>query len=196
MAPWRGAWASRLESRWLGRPVEEKALEAPDFSATTDLYSIVSNVYTMNLMPLSLRNLADDRDGHASALPAGGASCDIAACAAQEAGRIHSLIAGQGASAACRRWRRGIRPRSNPAFTTAFLWCLSADGAVDVARFGVPVIGLSDCLRERRIRRPRPLPRHRTTVPGRGNTPSTERSSPSTGRNWIAGPTTSFSAAR
>jgi len=48
----------RLESRWLGRPVEEKALEAPDFSATTDLYSIVSNVYTMNLMPLSLRNLA------------------------------------------------------------------------------------------------------------------------------------------
>ena len=84
----------QLESRWLGKPVEQKALDAPDFSATTDLYSIVSNVYTMNIMPLSLRNLADDRDGHASALPAGGASCDVAACAAQEARRVHSLIAG------------------------------------------------------------------------------------------------------
>jgi len=47
----------RLESRWLEKPVGEKALDAPDFSATTDLYSIVGNVYAMNLMPLSLRNL-------------------------------------------------------------------------------------------------------------------------------------------
>jgi hypothetical protein len=47
----------QLESRWLGKPVDQKALDAPDFSATTDLYSIVSNVYTMNFMPLSLRNL-------------------------------------------------------------------------------------------------------------------------------------------
>ena len=47
----------QLESRWLGRPMEQRALEAPDFSATTDLYAIVSNVYAMNVMPFSLRNL-------------------------------------------------------------------------------------------------------------------------------------------
>jgi hypothetical protein len=34
------------------------ALDAPDFSAPTDLYSVVANVYTMNIVPLSLRNLA------------------------------------------------------------------------------------------------------------------------------------------
>lgn len=48
----------RLENRWLGKPVGEEALEANDFSATTDLYAIVSNVYTMNILPLGLRNLA------------------------------------------------------------------------------------------------------------------------------------------
>lgn len=48
----------RLENRWLGKPMAEDALDANDFSATTDLYSIVANVYTMRLVPLSLRNLA------------------------------------------------------------------------------------------------------------------------------------------
>jgi hypothetical protein len=48
----------RLEQRWLGKPMREDSLEANDFSATTDLYSIVSNVYAMNTVPLSLRNLA------------------------------------------------------------------------------------------------------------------------------------------
>jgi hypothetical protein len=38
--------------------MSEKGLEASDFSATTDLYSVVANVYTMNIVPLSLRNLA------------------------------------------------------------------------------------------------------------------------------------------
>ena len=47
----------RLESRWLGKPMPEEALGAPDFSATTDLYAVVANVYAMNVLPLSLRNL-------------------------------------------------------------------------------------------------------------------------------------------
>lgn len=48
----------RLEQRWLGKPMRDDSLDANDFSATTDLYSIVSNVYAMNIVPLSLRNLA------------------------------------------------------------------------------------------------------------------------------------------
>ena len=48
----------RLEQRWLGKPMRDGALDANDFSATTDLYSIVSNVYAMNIVPVSLRNLA------------------------------------------------------------------------------------------------------------------------------------------
>ena len=48
----------RLENRWLGKPAGDDALDANDFSATTDLYAIVSNVYTMNIVPLGLRNLA------------------------------------------------------------------------------------------------------------------------------------------
>jgi len=47
----------RLEQRWLGKPMREDALNANDFSATTDLYSIVGNVYAMNIVPVSLRNL-------------------------------------------------------------------------------------------------------------------------------------------
>jgi hypothetical protein len=48
----------RLEQRWLGKPVRDDALDANDFSAATDLYSIVSNVHAMNILPLGLRNLA------------------------------------------------------------------------------------------------------------------------------------------
>ena len=47
----------QLERRWLRRPITEQALNEPHFSATTDLYSVVANVYRMNIVPLSLRNL-------------------------------------------------------------------------------------------------------------------------------------------
>ena len=47
----------RLEHRWLGKPMREDALNANDFSATSDLYSIVRNVYAINIVPVSLRNL-------------------------------------------------------------------------------------------------------------------------------------------
>lgn len=50
----------RFERKWLadGRRVPEDALQAPDFSATTDLYSIVANVYNMRLVPADLRSVA------------------------------------------------------------------------------------------------------------------------------------------
>lgn len=53
----------RFEQKWLDRSkstgrIGEDALEAPDFSATTDLYSIVDNVYSTRLLPLDLRCLA------------------------------------------------------------------------------------------------------------------------------------------
>jgi hypothetical protein len=47
----------QLEQRWLGKPMRDGALDANDFSAATDLYSIVGNVYAMNIVPVSLRNL-------------------------------------------------------------------------------------------------------------------------------------------
>jgi hypothetical protein len=40
----------------LGR-VDDDALQAPDFSAATDLYSIVANVYQLRLVPVELRSL-------------------------------------------------------------------------------------------------------------------------------------------
>jgi hypothetical protein len=48
----------QLEHRWLRRPIDPKALEAPDFSATTDLYSITANVYALRVVPLDFRDLA------------------------------------------------------------------------------------------------------------------------------------------
>src|SRR5262249_24514359 len=47
----------QFEEKWL-RSYDEhgnEALEAPDFSATTDLYSIVANVHNMRLFPFELR---------------------------------------------------------------------------------------------------------------------------------------------
>jgi hypothetical protein len=46
----------QFESRWLASPsiVSDQALAAPDFSATTDLYSITANAYNMGLVPLRL----------------------------------------------------------------------------------------------------------------------------------------------
>jgi hypothetical protein len=46
-----------MERKWLGRPPGDAVLDANDFSATTDLYSIVSNVYGMTVVPLSLTNV-------------------------------------------------------------------------------------------------------------------------------------------
>jgi hypothetical protein len=46
-----------MEARWLNHGATQEALDANDFSATTDLYSIVSNAYAANLVPVSLRNL-------------------------------------------------------------------------------------------------------------------------------------------
>jgi hypothetical protein len=49
----------RFEGRWLAPrgPWDEDALSAPDFSATTDLYSIVANVRQMRFLPFDLRSI-------------------------------------------------------------------------------------------------------------------------------------------
>jgi hypothetical protein len=49
-----------FERRWLDRDARPDAdpLQAPDFSATTDLYSIAANVYAMQIMPFELRSTA------------------------------------------------------------------------------------------------------------------------------------------
>jgi len=49
----------RFEARWLKdrRNVTSDALEAPDFSATIDLYSVVSTVYTVRIVPVRARSL-------------------------------------------------------------------------------------------------------------------------------------------
>jgi hypothetical protein len=65
---WRGTFAcgalatgegGQFEHKWLKRPesMDESALAAPDFSATTDLYQVVANVYNMGIIPLDLRNI-------------------------------------------------------------------------------------------------------------------------------------------
>ena len=50
-----------FEAKWLNRRGEKgpEALEAPDFSATTDLYSIAANVYQIRYLPLSSRALGE-----------------------------------------------------------------------------------------------------------------------------------------
>jgi hypothetical protein len=56
-----GALANRLgrefEAKWLSTPAEAGMLEAPDFSATTDLYSVSANVYEMRDIPFSWKDL-------------------------------------------------------------------------------------------------------------------------------------------
>ena len=58
-----GALASsvgrQFEQRWIrsGSKVDESALEAQDFSATTDLYSIAANVHQMKPFPLGVQSL-------------------------------------------------------------------------------------------------------------------------------------------
>lgn len=58
-----GALASTMgqafERKWLPRvgSVGEQELQVPDFSATTDLYSTVANVYQIKPAPLSIAGL-------------------------------------------------------------------------------------------------------------------------------------------
>ena len=49
----------QFESKWLRQTasLDQSSLEAPDFSATTDLYSITANVYAMRAVPFSLKDL-------------------------------------------------------------------------------------------------------------------------------------------
>jgi hypothetical protein len=48
----------RFENKWLaGQKVEPSALEVPDFSATTDLYGIVSNVTQLRTIPFNARSV-------------------------------------------------------------------------------------------------------------------------------------------
>lgn len=53
------ALGRRFEERWLapGVPVDADALDANDFSATTDLYSIAGNVRQMGIIPAGVRDL-------------------------------------------------------------------------------------------------------------------------------------------
>jgi hypothetical protein len=52
------ALGQRFEERWLRDPaVAPDALEANDFSATTDLYSIAGNVWRMKIVPVTLKDL-------------------------------------------------------------------------------------------------------------------------------------------
>jgi hypothetical protein len=47
-----------FERKWLDPPkVDQTALDRPDFSATTDLYSVVSNVYSMRFLPVDYKDL-------------------------------------------------------------------------------------------------------------------------------------------
>jgi hypothetical protein len=57
-----GALAARVgeefESKWLNRGnIDRAALEKPDFSATADLYSVVSNVFAIRFVPVDLKTL-------------------------------------------------------------------------------------------------------------------------------------------
>jgi hypothetical protein len=69
MQTWRrgefeyGALAHRVgdafEQKWLGgnRKVDHDALEQPDFSATTDLFQVVSNVHALRFVPIDLKDI-------------------------------------------------------------------------------------------------------------------------------------------
>jgi hypothetical protein len=51
-----------FEAKWLnngGRNDKSEALSAPDFSSTTDLYSIVSNVYQIRYLPFGSKEVGE-----------------------------------------------------------------------------------------------------------------------------------------
>jgi hypothetical protein len=54
-----GAVGRQLEKKWLDyrKNVDEGALDVPHFSATTDLYQVVSNVYQMKPFPINNQDL-------------------------------------------------------------------------------------------------------------------------------------------
>ena len=54
-----GELGLRFEERWLRRErgVGPESLEANDFSATTDLYSVSANVWRMRVIPVTLRDI-------------------------------------------------------------------------------------------------------------------------------------------
>jgi hypothetical protein len=65
---WRGTFeygalatgeGGQFEHKWLTRPesIDESTLAVPDFSATADLYQVVTNVYDMGIIPLDFRNI-------------------------------------------------------------------------------------------------------------------------------------------
>jgi hypothetical protein len=51
----------QFERKWLTRNqgVDADALSAPDFSATTDLYSVAANAYAMKELPFGLKNIGN-----------------------------------------------------------------------------------------------------------------------------------------
>jgi len=66
-AKWRGTVeygalatgeGGQFERKWLNRTgsIDESVLEVSDFSATTDLYQVVTNVYAMGTIPIDFRN--------------------------------------------------------------------------------------------------------------------------------------------
>jgi hypothetical protein len=50
-----------LERKWLNRPEGDKQdpLEAPDFSATTDLYAVTANAYAMKEIPFGFKSVGE-----------------------------------------------------------------------------------------------------------------------------------------
>jgi len=52
-----GHVGKQFEQKWLQKPIDEGALDVPDFSSTVDLYGAVANVYEMKELPFSVRNL-------------------------------------------------------------------------------------------------------------------------------------------
>lgn len=52
-----GEVGRQFEKKWLEKPINEGALDVPDFSSTVDLYGVVANVYEMKEMPFSVRDL-------------------------------------------------------------------------------------------------------------------------------------------
>jgi hypothetical protein len=52
-----GQVGQAFERKWLGQQADRGALEKPDFSATTDLYSIVANVHAIRFVPVDLKDM-------------------------------------------------------------------------------------------------------------------------------------------
>jgi len=56
-----GKLGHQFESKWIkdSESIDKGALDVPDFSATTDLYSVVANVYQMKDFTFGVKNLAE-----------------------------------------------------------------------------------------------------------------------------------------